>query len=264
MAHPQHHNPHLPNTFFPILPLRLMHPLSRYLRALSELSRLRREGGRLRFGLSSVSASDIAAQFYCERKVEFRYTVGRIRTQEMMEGENRHAKLVEKAVRKTPEEILRSALEGKPVWATELFLASSFGGVFVTGKPDALVFEGGRPIRVVEYKFTEARTPAHYHHVQARVYCLLLRSLGMDTSHLKYVIFLLPPSSSPPFDRISKLVLEGGGEEGVFLFEPDWERGRRELIWALQYWKGRREAQPTATKIRCESCEYRERCLPVG
>jgi CRISPR/Cas system-associated exonuclease Cas4 (RecB family) len=244
------------------LPLRVMFaPLSRYLQALSELSRLRREGGNLRFGLPSVSASDIASQFYCERKVEFRYTVGRVRTPEMVEGENRHAKLVEKAIQKPPEQILREALEGKPVWASELFLASRFGGVLVTGKPDALVFQGGRPVRVVEYKFTGSRIPAHYHHVQARIYCLILRSLGMDTSDLRYAILLLPPSSVPPFDRISELVMQGTGEEGVFLCEPDWERGRRELAWALAYWRGRREAQPTATRSRCGFCEYRERCL---
>lgn len=186
--------------------------------------------------------------------------MGRIRTQEMVEGESRHAKLVEKAVPRPPGEILRSALEGQPVWATEFFLVSGLWGVLVTGRPDALVFEGGRPVRVVEYKFTGSRMPAHYHHVQARVYCLLLRSLGMDTSRLKYAILLLPPSSSsPPFDRISRLVMEGG-EEGVFLCEPEWEKGKRELLWALQYWKGRREAQPTATRTRCEYCEYRERC----
>lgn len=240
----------------------MLSPLSRYFRALSELSRLRREGGNLRFGLPSVSASDIASQFYCERKVEFRYTVGRVRTPEMAEGENRHARLLEKAVPRSPEEILRSALEGQPVWANELFLASSFGGVFVTGKPDALVFEGGRPVRVVEYKFTGSRIPAHYHHVQARVYCLILRQLGMDTSHLRYAILLLPPSSTPAFDLISRMVMEGTGEEGVFVCEPDWERARRELSWALQYWTGRREAQPTATRTRCDYCEYRERCLP--
>lgn len=239
-------------------------PLSRYLQALSELSRLRREGGNLRFGLPAVSVSDIASQFYCERKVEFRYTVGRVRTQEMAEGKSRHAKLVERALKKPPEEILRSALEGRPVWASEFFLASSFGGTLVTGKPDALVFEGGRPVRVVEYKFTDSRVPAHYHHVQARMYCLILRALGMDTSRLRYAILLLPPSSVPSFDRLSELVMRGGSEEGAFLFEPDWERGRRELAWALAYWRGEREARPTATRSRCNSCEYRERCVGSG
>ena len=215
----------------------------------------------MRFGLPSVTVSDIASQFYCERKVELRYTIGRIRTKEMMDGATRHVGLVERAAYEPPEKILRSALLGKPTWASEVFLLSKFRNVFVTGKPDAVVFEEGKPLRVVEYKFTGTKTPTHYHHVQARVYCLILKKLGLDTSALRYAIVLIPPDLVPDFRKISKLIVGETSKENVFLWDPDWERARAELDWALQYWRGEREAEPTTNRGRCERCEYREMCV---
>jgi len=45
-----------------------------------ELGQRRVEGGRYRFGRSVVVASDIAEQFYCEKKVEMQYLNGETET----------------------------------------------------------------------------------------------------------------------------------------------------------------------------------------
>ena len=58
-----------------------------------ELRRNRELGCELRFGRSVIVASDIAEQFYCERKLEMGYLHGEVKTEAKAIGTEAHEKL---------------------------------------------------------------------------------------------------------------------------------------------------------------------------
>ena len=60
---------------------------------LEELGESREVGGKLRFNRSAVVASDIAGQFYCEKKVEMGYLHGEVETEAKAIGTEAHEKL---------------------------------------------------------------------------------------------------------------------------------------------------------------------------
>jgi hypothetical protein len=83
---------------------------------LKELKQNREQGGRLRFGRSAIVASDIAEQFYCEKKVEMEYLRGEVETEAKHIGTEAHEKLTEDSVK-----VKRAELWQK-IMGTNLFL----------------------------------------------------------------------------------------------------------------------------------------------
>ncbi|RLE55729.1 MAG: hypothetical protein DRJ30_03375 [Candidatus Methanomethylicota archaeon] len=69
------------------------------------------------------------------------------------------------------------------------------------GIPDAVYFKDGEAKLLLEYKFTKSRRPWHDHHVQARMYCLLLCLMGFKTQNLKYALILAPQT----YKRLAEL-----------------------------------------------------------
>jgi hypothetical protein len=57
---------------------------------LKELGVSREQGGNLRFSRSAVVVSDVAGQFYCEKKVEMQYRFGKVETPAMSVGTKAH------------------------------------------------------------------------------------------------------------------------------------------------------------------------------
>jgi hypothetical protein len=51
--------------------------------------------GKLRFDRSMVIASDVASQFYCEKKVEMQYLHGKVETEAKTIGAEAHEKLTQ-------------------------------------------------------------------------------------------------------------------------------------------------------------------------
>jgi excinuclease UvrABC helicase subunit UvrB len=56
-----------------------------------------KEAGRLRFNRLTICASDIAGQYYCEKKIEMAYLHGEIETEAKTLGSEAHEKLIEDA-----------------------------------------------------------------------------------------------------------------------------------------------------------------------
>lgn len=89
---------------------------------LKELKQNRELGGRLRFGRSMIVASDIAEQFYCEKKVEMEYLHGEVETEAKNIGTEAHEKLTEDSVKVKRDELWQKIYGTKPVFALEMFL----------------------------------------------------------------------------------------------------------------------------------------------
>ncbi len=50
------------------------------------------------------------------------------------------------------------------------------------------------------------------------------------------------------------------GETSVHLNRYVSAEAERELGWAIDFWKGAREAIPTKNPRKCRNCEYKENC----
>jgi hypothetical protein len=123
---------------------------------LNELRKGREIGGKLRFGRSAIVASDIAGQFYCEKKVEMQYLHGEVETEAKNMGTEAHEKLTEDSVKVKREQLWQDIYGDRPILALEMFLLAKYGDVVLAGKPDAVLFKRGFPLVVFEYKFSRS------------------------------------------------------------------------------------------------------------
>src|SRR4030042_4033591 len=123
---------------------------------LKELKQDREAGGRLVFGCSMILASDIATQFYCEKKLEMEHVHGEVETEAKTVGTEAHENLTEDAVKVKRGQLWMDIYGDKPVFALEMPLLAKYGDVFLAGKPDSVLFTRGFPLMVLEYKFSRS------------------------------------------------------------------------------------------------------------
>jgi CRISPR/Cas system-associated exonuclease Cas4 (RecB family) len=238
---------------------------------LEQLGQNREEGGRYRFGRSVVVASDIAEQFYCEKKVEMEYLHGEVETEAKNIGTEAHENLTEDSVRVKREELWRKIYGAKPVFALEMFLLAKHGDVVLGGKPDSVLFMRGFPLVVFEYKFSRSGVDYRSYHVQAQTYGVLLVNMGFDTSRLFYAIVVADPKTRGSRElrqSVVRAVTENGLSEAVLAVDGakvyvcrfNRVQAEKDLAWALEFWGNNREAEPTSNPNKCLRCEHKVRC----
>jgi CRISPR/Cas system-associated exonuclease Cas4 (RecB family) len=238
---------------------------------LEELSQSREEGGRYRFGRSVVVASDIAEQFYCEKKVEMEYLHGEVETEAKNIGTEAHENLTEDSVRVKREELWQKIYGAKPVQALEMFLLAKHGDVVLAGKPDSVLFVRGLPLVVFEYKFSRSGVDYRSYHVQAQTYGVLLGNMDFDTSRLFYAIVVADPKTSGSRELrqdVVRTVAENGTREAVlsvdgakvYVCKFNRLQAEKDLAWAFEFWNMHREAESTSNQNKCARCEYQTHC----
>ena len=232
-----------------------------------------KEKGELRFGAKFLSVSEVATQYFCEKKVEMERRYGREETPEMRIGREAHELLLRDAVRVERKQALQKIYSGKPVLLREMTLLGKHRNIIIVGLVDAVFFLKRYPLLLFEYKFSSRQIPFRDHHVQARLYCYLLNLMGWDTSRLKYALVMAPQELISD-TRLRKIPLEVLKQPGLDKFKIKAEKGDvniyinrfnieeavGELEWAMGFWKQKREAVPTKKPAKCSSCEYREKC----
>jgi len=238
---------------------------------LKELKQNREQTGRLRFGRYMIVASDIAEQFYCEKKVEMEYFYGEVETEAKNMGTEAHEKLTEDSVKVKREELWRKIYGTKPVFALEMFLLAKYGDVLLAGKPDSVLFARGFPLVVFEYKFSRSSEAYLSYHVQAQTYGVLLENMGFDTSRLFYAIVVADPKTKGNRElrqNVVNTVISNDPKEAVHsisdakIYFDKFNRliAEKDLAWALEFWSKSREAQPTSNQNKCARCEYQAKC----
>ena len=231
----------------------------------------REQASGLRFGRSVIVASDIAEQFYCEKKVEMQYLHGKVETEAKNIGTLAHEKLTEDSVKVKREELWKKIYGFEPVFALEMFLLANYNGVLLAGKPDSVLFAGGFPLVVFEYKFSRSSVAYPSYHVQAQTYGVLLENMGFDTSRLFYAIVVADPKtkgSRKLRQNVVNTIIKNGPREAVhsicdakiYCIKFNRVNAEKDLAWALQFWSKNREAQPTSNKNKCARCEYQAKC----
>jgi len=239
---------------------------------LEELRKKREEKtGRLRFDRSTICASDIAGQFYCEKKLEMEYLHGEIETEAKTLGSEAHERLIEDAVEIKKEALWKKIYGKEPVLAVEMFIISKYQDVFLAGQPDSVMFYKGHPIVIFEFKFSKSGIAYPSHHVQAQTYGLILENMGFDTTRLFYAIVVADPKTkgNPELQRKAiDAIFKKGFEESILpiddtivhfckfhLFEA-----QESLQWAIDFWKQKRAATQTTNLNKCSKCEYQNQC----
>ena len=231
----------------------------------------REQGSKLRFGRSAVVASDVAGQFYCEKKVEMQYLHGEVETEAKNIGTEAHEKLTEDSVKVKREELWRKIYGDKPVFALEMFLLAKYGDVLLAGKPDSVLFACGFPLVVFEYKFSRSSVAYPSYHVQAQTYGVLLENMGFDASKLFYAIVVADPKTKGSRElrqNVVHTVIRNGPKEAVHsindakIYYKRFNRviAEKDLAWAIEFWGKNREAQPTNNQNKCAKCEYQAKC----
>jgi CRISPR/Cas system-associated exonuclease Cas4 (RecB family) len=239
---------------------------------LKELSQSRQERNcKLRFDRPFVIASDVASQFYCEKKVEMQYLHGKVETEAKNIGTEAHEKLTEDSVKVKRAELWRKIHGDKPVFALEMFLLAKYGDVLLAGKPDSVLFARGYPLVVFEYKFSRSSIAYPSYHVQAQTYGVLLENMGFDTSRLFYAIVVADPKTKGSRElrqNVVQTVISNGPKEAVhsindakiYYIKFNRVNAEKDLAWALEFWGKNREAQPANNKNKCAKCEYQTKC----
>jgi len=225
----------------------------------------------LKFNRPFIKASDIASQYFCEKKVEMEYIHGDIETEQKTLGTEAHEKMLEDSRKISRKEFWKKIYEEKLFFAQEMFLLSKYNDLILAGQPDLILFIHGLPLIIFEYKFSKSRRPFRDHHVQARTYGILLRNMGFDTSRLIYAIVMVDPMAKDAIKlrkQVVSAVVKNGRKEAILNVENariyvnkfDQNEAEQDLDWAIEFWKKQREAIPTRNPNKCRSCEYNEKC----
>jgi len=235
------------------------------------LQKLAKGEGELRFGSPFIKASDIAQQYFCEKKVEMQHLHGEIETERKILGTEAHEKLLEYSVKIKRKDLWKEIYGKKPVFALEMLLLAKYKNLILAGQPDSVLFMRGLPLIIFEYKFSRSRRPFRDHHVQVRTYGIILRNMGFDTNRLFYAIVIVDPKARDDKKlkkRVVDAVIENGPKEAVLTIENariyfnkfNQTEAERDLDWAIEFWKKQREAIPTRNPNKCRSCEYNVEC----
>jgi CRISPR/Cas system-associated exonuclease Cas4 (RecB family) len=239
---------------------------------LKELRRKRKaKAGLLRFDRSTICASDIAGQYYCEKKIEMEYLHGEVETEAKTIGSEAHEKMIEDAVEIKQKALWKKIYGKEPVLAVEMFILGKYQDVFLAGQPDAVMFYKGHPIVIFEFKFSKSGIAYPSYHVQAQTYGLILENMGFDTSKMFYAIVVADPKTKgdPMLQRKAiDAIFKEGFEESILSiddaivhfskFHPS--EAQESLQWAIEFWKQKRAATPTANLNKCANCEYQTQC----
>jgi CRISPR/Cas system-associated exonuclease Cas4 (RecB family) len=235
-------------------------------------------GGKLRFNRSLMVASDIAGQFYCEKKVEMQYLHGEVETEAKNMGTEAHEKLTEDSVKVKREQLWQDIHGDRPILALEMFLLAKYGDVLLAGKPDSVLFAHGFPLVVFEYKFSRSGIAYPSYHVQAQTYGVLLGNMGFDTSRLFYAIVVADPKTKGSRElrqNVIRTVKMNGNDPKeavhsindakIYFCKFNRISAEENLTWAFQFWNKNREAESTSNQNKCAKCEYQTYCQdPTG
>jgi len=101
-------------------------------------------------------------------------------------------------------------------------------------------------------------------------YGILLNSMGFDTSQLLYALVIADPKARDDREfnqKVIDAVEENGPKEGTLdvdsariqVHKFNQEEAKRDLDWAIEFWKSSREPIPTKRPNKCRTCEYIEK-----
>lgn len=244
-----------------------------FLSLYDEIQKGRADKPILRFNKPYVGVYWIADQFFCEKQVEISMKMGELETERKKRGKEFHEEISLGMEKATMEQVWNKILSGRNVCVSNLRLAAKWKGIPIIGRADLLCFSESKPLWLFEFKFTSMRIPPDSSHVQARLYSLLLKLMGLDISILRYAI-VLAKHKPKNFEKWRKSLIDRVKHHKmlkgktilkinncrIFIRKPELNKAESELSFALKYWLGEREAIPTKNPSKCKACKYNAYC----
>ncbi len=242
------------------------------------IEHVKKGDANLKFNRPYLIVSDIASQFYSEAQLELDYIFGKLETEEQKEGSKLHERMAEDAVVVKFKDMVKHIPQAEEIIILETGFLMRFHDDIIVGKPDVIVFKRGIPIFLFEYKFSKYTTTFPNQQVQAQIYCQILKELGYNTDLLYYGIIIAPRDMTKKSNEVKKiprqvlkkidlssLIQEQEVELTfdhirVFLYKFDSEKAKKDLEWALEYWKGERQVKLSELLYACEYHEHKEKC----
>ncbi len=229
----------------------------------------------LRFGKSRLFVSTLAAQLFCEQKVDFEEQFGKEELEVQKVGTEIHDTLVPTEVIPT-EQLIKHIEEKKTI--TSIFPTRyETEGIVISGIHDGLIFRDGKPLYLLEIKTT--RNPNNLkktypgERFQAFLYALSLEQMGFDISGMKIVI----PKVLQDVQResiVEPLIRYLDGEENAL--EQEFNSRIRIHKYSLTlkrrdktletisdlvaYWREERKPRGASSYIKCKFCQFNTSC----
>ncbi len=165
----------------------------------------------LRYDLANLSPSRIAAQVYCEKKVDlgFRFPNVEITSAAIDGGSAGHDALEEGAEPVSHDELQELIAAKARIPLLGMSLAAEFRGISIRGVIDFVELEGNRADLLLEFKFSRWRRFFPDYLIQLDAYGYLLSENGFDTNGLSLALVTLPRSTPTPGPRLKVALYEG-------------------------------------------------------
>ena len=239
---------------------------------------IRENPNLLQFNNRYIKISDVASQYYCEKKVELAYIHGDIETEPKILGRDVHGKLIEDYERITLKEGWRRIFSPTRVMPSEFLFFAKYNDTFFVFIADRIVFERGIPRLLIEFKFSKYQTPFVTYHAQLQAEALLLEEIGFNTDELYYSIIIAPLDTERDSSFLNEIPIivynrlknhEKGefhlkfGDINAYTYLFNFIEAKETLERAMEYWNMEREAQANDNKNKCKNCEYNDSCKMV-
>lgn len=245
------------------------------------LEEIKQNKALLRFGKNYIKNSEVSGQIYRERQVELKCIDGEVETEQSILGRESHEERVKDSEKISPKEGWEKIFTSSYFWVSESLFFAKYRDVYFVFKPDSVLFVRGIPRLLIEFKFSKYfnREPFRSQEVQLQNEGLFLNTLGFETSSLLYSIIIAPLSieqESTLLNKIPTMIykkIEGyklgyptsfndinGTNISAYVYQFELDTAKKNVDWALQYWKEEREAELTKNINKCRSCHYISGC----
>ncbi|KKL90616.1 hypothetical protein LCGC14_1902910 [marine sediment metagenome] len=243
--------------------------------------KIKKNKGSLKFKKRYIENSQIAGQVFCERQVELKHILGEVETEQLTTGREVHGEASKDSKRVSQQERWEKIFTSVYLWVSESLFFADYKDVQFVFKPDRVLFERGVPKLLVEYKFSKYynREPFKSQEIQLLSEGLFLNELGFNIDSLFYTIIIAPLK----IEKNIKLLPEipgyvykkimnnkrgfptsfndiNGTNINAYVYQFELDIAKKNVDWALRYWKEEREAELTKNINKCRSCNYISGC----
>ena len=202
---------------------------------------------------------------------------------ELTYGTAAHELFASEAETLSEEEIKELINSKKPASFREIRFEGVYRRVKIKGILDFFYIKGGKVLLLLDYKFSNYKRIFPSHRIQVDTYGFLLNKNHLDTNDLICGIVIVKPEMKgrvDVYDDITPLLQaeaikmrQRGIDVSYFncpgiyghLYHYSLDNSKRNLDWAIGYWRKQRNAIPTKKAHKCNVCQFKAEglCKPA-
>lgn len=239
---------------------------------------------KIRFDLSYVPISHFAKQYFCEKQLDYEYSVGKETSEKEIEGTFIHEDVF--AAEEVDLEQIIESIANSSFYACAFPLYFETNGISFCGTPDGVIFSEGKPILLIELKTTSGNPYTLYKNqtIQAEAYAFALENMGFDCKNLCVVIISIDKLTAMLYGEECINIVTNGIEQlitnnqvlneaslkkiqeylpyeaVIHMIELDNSRFLKDITDSSMYWKMERDARKMGSFYKCKQCTYSKEC----